>query len=167
MGERIEKHKHLVLLAAMLLALVTQPLVAHESTASKIAYDLLIAAIAVAVVFVVFEERWERRVACVLAAPAVVLTLGFYAVPGTPGPAVSVAYHVSVVLFVGFAVGAIVSDVFKLHAIGFDDIVALDQGLQVRDGDLGQGGFGEGQAEALGQGGGQSAGFNAGQRTGR
>src|SRR5262245_45635076 len=107
----------------MLLALVTQPLVAHESTASKIAYDLLTAATAVAVVFIVFEERWQRWVAVVLAAPAVVLTLGLYALPGTPAPAVSLAYHGSIVLFLGYAVGVIVADVFKLHAIGFDDIV--------------------------------------------
>lgn len=123
MRERIRTHKHLLLLAAMLFALVTQPLVAHESTASKIAYDLLIAAIAVAVLFVVFEERWERWVAAGLAAPAIALSLLLYGastILGVPG---AVAYHVSIVLFLGFAVGVIVRDTFRLHAIGFDDIV--------------------------------------------
>jgi len=121
--ETIRNHKHLLLLAGILLALVTQPLVVHESTATKAAYDLLVAAIAVAVLVVVFEERWERWVAVALAAPAAVLGLGLYAVPGVPGATISVAYHVSVVLFLGFAVGVIVRDVFKLHAIGFDDIL--------------------------------------------
>jgi hypothetical protein len=121
--EQIRSHKHLLLLAAMLLALVTQPLVAHESQASKVAYDLLVGAIAAGVFFVVFEERWERWVAAALGVPAVLLTLVIYAGSGVPGVAVSVAYHTSLVLFLGFAVGMIVRDVFKLHAISFDDII--------------------------------------------
>jgi voltage-gated potassium channel len=121
--ETIRNYKHLLLLAAILLALVTQPLVVHESVRSKMAYDLLIAAIAVGVLVVVFEARWARRVASVLAVPALVLTFGFYVVSGLPGVGISVAYHVSIVLFAGFAVVMIVRDTFQLHAIGFDDIV--------------------------------------------
>jgi hypothetical protein len=121
--DRIRSHKHLLLLGAMLVALVTQPLVAHESTTSKVAYDLLVGAIAAGVFFVVFEERWERWVAAALGVPAVLLTLVIYAGSGVPGVAVSVAYHTSLVLFLGFAVGMIVRDVFKLHAISFDDII--------------------------------------------
>jgi hypothetical protein len=121
--ETVRNYKHVLLLAAILLALVTQPLVVHESAASKMAYDLLVAAAAVGVLVVVFEERWARRVAFVLALPALALTLGFYVVSGLPGAAISVAYHVSIVLFVGFAVAMIVRDTFQLHAIGFDDIV--------------------------------------------
>src|SRR5262245_46906955 len=75
---------------------------------------------AVGVLVVVFEERWQRWVGAVLAAPALVLTFGLYSVPPLAN---SVAYHASIVLFLGFAVGAIVRDVFKLHAIGFDDIL--------------------------------------------
>lgn len=123
MREQIRSHKHLLLLAAMLLALVTQPLVAHESQASKVAYDLLVGAIAVGVFFVVFEERWERWVAAALGVPAALLTLVIYAGSGVPGVTVSVAYHTSLVFFLGFAVGMIVRDVFRLHAISFDDIV--------------------------------------------
>jgi voltage-gated potassium channel len=122
--ETIRNHKHLLLLAAILFALVTQPLVVHESTATKFAYDLLIGATAVGVLAVVFEARWARRLAFVLAVPALALTLGVYVVvSGLPGVAISVVYHLSIVLFVGFAVVMIVRDTFQLHAIGFDDIV--------------------------------------------
>jgi voltage-gated potassium channel len=128
MQQTIGNHKHLLLLAAMLLGLVTQPLVSHESTASKVASDLLIAAITVSVLVVVFEDRWERCVALVLAAPAVVLSLGLYGAWGVPNVAISVAYHVSIVLFFGFVVGVIVRDAFRLHVIGFDDILGVSFG---------------------------------------
>jgi voltage-gated potassium channel len=121
--ETIRNYKHLLLLAAILSALVTQPLVVHESVALKMAYDLLVAAVGVGVLVVVFEERWARRVAFVLALPAFALTLGFYVVSGIPGAEISVAYHVSIVLFVGFAVAMIVRDTFQLYAIGVDAIV--------------------------------------------
>ena len=123
MREKIRNHKHLLLLAAILFGLVTQPLVVHESVRSKMAYDLLIAATGVGVLVVVFEARWARRLAFVLVVPALALTLGFYVVSGLPGVAISVVYHVSIVLFVGFAVVMIVRDTFQLHAIGFDAIV--------------------------------------------
>lgn len=116
-------HKHLVLMAAMLLALVTQPLVAHASTAGRVAYDLFVAAAAVGVLVVVFRERWERWLAVVLALPAIVLTVTFYAVPARFALASAVAYHVSVALFVGFAVAAIVRDIFRHRSIGIEEIV--------------------------------------------
>jgi len=121
--ERIRTHKQLLLLAALLSALVTQPLVASDSVASKLAYDLLISAISVALLFVVFEERWQRWTALVLMAPAALLTLGFYFAPGVPSRVIAVPYHASIVLFLGFAVGAIVRDVFRRPTIGFDDVL--------------------------------------------
>ena len=73
--------------------------------------------------FVVFDERWERRVALVLLLPALVLTFALYTVsPRLALPAV-VAYHVSVALFVAFAVGVIVRDIFRRHAISFDEVI--------------------------------------------
>jgi hypothetical protein len=120
---RLEQHKHLLLLAAMLFALVTQPLVAHESAGARIAYDLLVAAVIACVVLVVFEGRRERQVALALLAPAVVLTFALYAVsPGLVRPA-AVAYHLSLALFVAFAVGIIVRDIFRRHAISFDEVI--------------------------------------------
>ena len=123
MGGTLARHKHLLLLAAVLFALVTQPLLAHEIAGVRIAYDLLVAAITVGVLFVVFGERWERRVALVLLVPAFVLTFALYTVsPALVRPA-AVAYHVSITLFVAFAVGVIVRDIFRRHAISFDEVI--------------------------------------------
>ena len=78
-----ERHKHLLLLAAVLLALVTQPLVAHASTAARFVYDLLLGVAAVGVLLVVFMDPWERRLALVLAVPAVALTVAALCGAGT------------------------------------------------------------------------------------
>jgi voltage-gated potassium channel len=114
--------KNLILLASILAALVAQPFVVHLSTGGRAAYDLFIAAVALGVFLVVFRERWERQVAVVLALPAVALTVALYVVPGRLAAAASVAYHASVALFLGFAVAAIVRDVFRHRAIGLDEI---------------------------------------------
>jgi len=116
-------HKHLLLLAAVLFALVTQPLVAHESVVARVAYDLLVTAVTVSVLFVVFGERRERRIALALLAPAILLMLALNAVsPGLARPA-AVAYHLAIALFVAFAVGVIVRDIFRHHAISFDEVI--------------------------------------------
>jgi voltage-gated potassium channel len=125
---RLGTHKHLVLLAAMLLVLVTQPLLAHASAAGRIAYDLLVAATAVAVLLIVFNERWERQLGLVLALPAVALTAALYATPVLPAVATGVAYHLSIALFLGFAVAVIVRDIFRRRAITFDEILGAFAG---------------------------------------
>jgi hypothetical protein len=122
-GGGLARHKHLLLLVAMLFALVTQPLVAHESTASKIAYDLLVAAVTVGVLLVVFGERWEWQVALALLFPAFVLTFALYAVSPPLALPAAVAYHVFLALFVAFAVGVMVRDIFRRHAISFDEVI--------------------------------------------
>jgi hypothetical protein len=124
----LARHKHLLLLAAILVPLVTQPLVAHESAAARIVYDLLITAVAAGVIVVVFEERWERQVALALLAPAVVLTVALYTVSARLALPAVVAYHVSVTLFVAFAVGVIVRDIFRRHAISFDEVIGAFSG---------------------------------------
>lgn len=122
------RHKHLLLLAAVLLALVTQPLVAHESTVARVAYDLLFAGVAVGVLLVVFGDRWEQRLAVVLALPAIALTVAVYTVPDRLVPSAAIAYHLSVALFFGFTIAVIVRDIFLRRAIHFDEIIGAFSG---------------------------------------
>ncbi|MGE5791274.1 MAG: hypothetical protein ACM36B_01195 [Bacteroidota bacterium] len=128
MTGRLGKHKHLLLLAAMLLVLVTQPFLAHASVAGRTVYDLHVAATAVAVLLIVFNERWERQLGLVLALPAVALTAALYATPALPAVATGVAYHLSIALFLGFAVAVIVRDIFRRRAITFDEILGAFAG---------------------------------------
>ena len=125
---RLSEHKHLLLLAAILAVLVTQPLVAHDSTLARLAYDLLVAAVAVGVFLVVFNFRWERRVYVVLALPAIALTVARYAVPDGAMAPFAVAFHLSVALFLAFAVAVIVRDIFRNRAISQDAVLGAFAG---------------------------------------
>src|SRR5215470_5559120 len=80
-NDRLRARKHFLLFGALLLTLVTQPLVAREPTAARIAYDLLIAGAALCVFFIVFGLRWERRLALVLMLPTIALTIAEYVLP--------------------------------------------------------------------------------------
>jgi hypothetical protein len=96
--------------------------------AARFTYDLLMAAVAVAVLLVVFEERWERRLAVVLALLAIALTVALYTVPAALTTAAVVAYHLSATLFLGFAVVVIVRDLFRRDAIRFDELIGAFAG---------------------------------------
>jgi hypothetical protein len=64
----------------------------------------------------------------VLALPAVALTAALYATPALPAVATGVAYHLSIALFLGFAVAVIVRDIFRRRAITFDEILGAFAG---------------------------------------
>jgi len=122
-NDRLRARKHFLLFGALLLTLVTQPLVAREPTAARIAYDLLIAGAALCVFFIVFGLRWERRLALVLMLPTIALTIAEYVLPQRHFVATAVAYHFSVSLFLAFAITVIVRDVFRNRAVQLDDVV--------------------------------------------
>ena len=124
----MREHKHLLLLVAVLLLLMTQPLIAHTDPAARFVYDLLMAAVAFAVLLVVFEERWERRLAVVLALPAIALTVALYTLPPALTAAAAIAYHLSAALFLGFAAVVIVRDLFRQEAIRFDELIGAFAG---------------------------------------
>lgn len=118
----IARNRHALLLAALLLAVVTQPLVAHDRVAAQLAYDLLVAAVALGVLTVVLAQPWERRVASILLLPAVVLTiLRYYAPDGASEPYLAV-YELAVASFLVFVLGAIVRDIFRGRSITADAV---------------------------------------------
>jgi hypothetical protein len=120
---RLHAHKHVVLLGAVVAALVTQPLVAHESAAARLGYDLLVAAAAVLVLLVVFSFGWERKVAIAAAVPAIALTLARYALPDGAIVPFLAAYHLSVALFLAFTVAVMARDLLRSHEASLDAVV--------------------------------------------
>ena len=111
----------------LLLALIAQPLVAHESRAARIGFELLFGLALMATLFIVFEPR-ERRFAAVLLIPLLVLAVGEYLVGARSFALIAVGYHLMVALFVGFAVAVLVRDIFRHRSIGFDDILGAFAG---------------------------------------
>lgn len=127
MVERLRNHRHLVLLGVLLLTLIAQPLVAHESRTARVGFEVLLGLAMVATLFVVFEPR-ERRFAAMLLILPLVLTVAEYSVAARSFALVSIAYHLLVVLFLGYAVGVLVRDIFRHRTIGFDDILGAFAG---------------------------------------
>jgi voltage-gated potassium channel len=121
-SEKIERHKHLLLLAAIVVLVVTQPIVAYESAFARIFHDLVVALVAAGVLFIVFGEPWEKWLGVALAVPAVLLTIALYAAPRGVALGAQIAYHLAVALYFGFAVLVIVRDIFRRRAITFDEI---------------------------------------------
>jgi hypothetical protein len=127
----LERHKHLVLLAVMLAVLVTQPLLAYASTSARVAYALLVVAAAVVVLRVVLSGRRERWLGAAFAVPAFALTGAAYAEPTLLTLAADVAAHLAAALFLGFAVGVIVRDIFRRRAITFDQVLGAFAGYLI------------------------------------
>jgi hypothetical protein len=53
--------KDAALLAGLVTLLVTQPLLAYGSVATRILFDGMFAAVLLGVVFIIFGRRWERK----------------------------------------------------------------------------------------------------------
>lgn len=117
-----------MLLAVLLLAVVTQPLVAHDRVATQFAYDALVAAVALGVLAVVLARPWEPAVAGILLAPAIVLTVVRYAAPDGAAAPYAIAYCLSLASFLAFAVGAIVRDIFRGGSITVDAVLGAFSG---------------------------------------
>ena len=115
--------KNSLLLSAMVLMLVGQPLLGNRSIGASAFFDGVFAAICLYVFFVVFELRWHRRVALVLVLPAVVGSVAHYVLPPSAHLWSAVAFHCSVVVFIGFAVAVILGDIFRKRVIHGDDVI--------------------------------------------
>jgi voltage-gated potassium channel len=115
--------KNLVLLAAMVVMLVGQPLLGHRSVGAGAFFDGVFSAICLYVFFVVFEQRWQRRIAFVLVLPAIMGTGAHYLLPPSAHLWSAVAFHCSVIVFLGFAVAVILGDIFRKRVIYGDDVI--------------------------------------------
>src|SRR5215471_18973177 len=62
----LRERKYLVLLAAMVLLATTEPLSVNWPESARIAGNVVVVAINVGILLVVFEKRWERRLAVLL-----------------------------------------------------------------------------------------------------
>ena len=115
--------KNLVLLAAIVVMQVAQPLLGHRSVEAGAFFDIVFAVICLYVFFVVFARRWQRRVALTLVLPAAVGNVARYLLPPSAHLWPAVAFHCSVVVFLGFAVAVILGDIFRKRVISADDVI--------------------------------------------
>jgi hypothetical protein len=120
---RFRERRHLALLVVIVVMAVLQPSLVHWSVRTRVFADLVLAAVAVSVFLIVFEQRWERLTGLVLAFTGLAGNLGYFYFGDGLQTAAIVLYHCSAVAFFGFAVAVILRGVFKREAIRVDDII--------------------------------------------
>jgi hypothetical protein len=120
--------RNLAVLVALVAMLVAQPLLGRGNMAARMLYDGMFAAVLLAVVFVVFRQPWERRLAFLLMLPAAGIMLAYEFLPDRLHVALEVLYHACIVAFIGFAVGVILRGVFRKHAVRGDDVLGALSG---------------------------------------
>jgi voltage-gated potassium channel len=114
--------KYLVLLAALLLTAFVEPLVSHWSERTRIIASVLLFAVNLGILMVVFNRRWERRLAFVLVIPALAGNIAHETLSDWVSFA-AIVYHCFAFLFLGFAVAVILIRLFRQGTIGTDAVI--------------------------------------------
>ncbi len=117
------KRKHLVLLIALVVAIVTQPWFAGRSGAGDAAMTFVFGALYLGVIFAVFGEGRRRRIAYCLFVPALMTAFAQTVLPRSLGAADNFLMHCLIVVFIGYAVMAILRGLFARTAVSLDDVL--------------------------------------------
>jgi len=115
--------KHLALLAALVVMLTVHPLVGHRSVAAGAFFDAVLSGICLYMFVIIFGERRQRQVALMILLPAIAGNLAVYVLPRSAHILPEVLYHISMVMFLGFAVVVILRDILRKSVIRGDDVV--------------------------------------------
>jgi hypothetical protein len=118
----IRQRKYLVLLLALIVLLVLQPL-AHGPVGGLILFEVVATLVLLAIFLVVFERALHRLVALAAAATAIACNWAGYVLPGQAQVVSGSLYHGALVLFLSYAVVVILQGIFKQKAISSDAVL--------------------------------------------
>ena len=118
----VRAHRYFVLLLALLSLAVSQPL-AGRFEGGALFFDGLASLVLFAVVLIVFPRHRERIAALVLAVPAVLTKWATYPLAGIDDRVLGIVHHVTVVLFLGFAIFVILRGIFEQTKIQSDHLL--------------------------------------------
>jgi Ion channel len=118
--------KHLILLAALVVAAILEPLSFNWTESAQIIGGVVVLVVHVPVLLVVFEERWERGVALFLLVPLFAANI-VHEVLSDRSQIGAIVFHCLVTVFLAFAVTVILKGIFQRQVIRTDDVIgALD-----------------------------------------
>ena len=110
------------MLAVLLVAAVLEPLVADWTEPTRVFAIVTVIVVNLGVLFAIFEQRWERWLACFLVAVVLASGIVHQTVPQWTEPA-ALAYHGFGVVFLGFAVAVILRGIFQRETIHIDAVI--------------------------------------------
>lgn len=118
----LREWKHEALLAALIAGAALEPLSVSFSEKTQIVGGVTAALVYIGVVLVVFERRWEQRVALVLITCALAANI-FHEVLPLRSQTGAIAFHCLAALFLAFAVAVILQRIFERKTIRTDDVI--------------------------------------------
>jgi voltage-gated potassium channel len=118
----LRERKHLALLAALVVAAVLEPLSVNLSVGTQIIGGIIVVTINLGVFLIVFEQRWERRLALVM---VVSIWAGNIAHEALSDRLLvgAIVYHCFAAVFFAFAVAVILKRIFQRQTIRSDDVI--------------------------------------------
>lgn len=108
-----------------------QPLFARYSGPVAASANAVLAVLYLYVLFVVFDERRERQTAYLLFLPALASSFALYAFPSAVHAWAAVAFHCSVVVFLSYAVVAVLRSLFRSRVINVDEVFGAVCGYMI------------------------------------
>lgn len=118
----VRAHRYFVLLLALLTLAVTQPLAGHL-TGGVFFFDGLASLVLFVVVLVVFPRHRERIAAIVLTIPAVLSKWVDIPHAGLDDRVLGIVHHVTVTVFLSFAIFVILRGIFEQTTIQSDHLI--------------------------------------------
>jgi hypothetical protein len=115
--------KHLLLLAVLILLQIGQPLLEHRRVITRVLSDSVFVAICLYVFFIVCTQRWQRVVGGVLFALVLSGNLALYTQDPSFHRLLGALFHCALIVFLGFAVGVILQNLFSQTVIKADDVI--------------------------------------------
>ncbi len=134
--ETVRSHKHVVLLACLVLMAAGQPF-AHGVVGGLVIYDILLTTVLVATFVIAFKAGRQRAIALALALPAIASRWVEYVLAGDERHLAVVTHHGFMLVFFAFAVVIILQGAFEEKMIRLDQIVATVCGYLLAGGAFG------------------------------
>jgi hypothetical protein len=122
------RHPHVVLLAVLLVTQAVMALAGPQPRVVSVVFELAFAATVIATLLIVFPAGRARGIALALLAPAMIIAMLQYTWTVRHDSVPAIAFHVSGVLFLGFAVASIVRRLFQRPAVDMDGVLGAFAG---------------------------------------
>jgi hypothetical protein len=129
----VKAHKYALLLLLLLGALIVQS-IAFPSTWVRVLNDLLVSAMALAVLLVLFQRRHEKLIMMATAAALIIALWAGHLVTGETKFLVEVARHALMAAFLGYAMVAILGHLMRSKARRRDGVLGALSGYLIAAG---------------------------------